>query len=42
MKHTKGPWTATDDHIDNGNIQIGSDKDYICQIYPLPDDEARR
>lgn len=42
MKHTKGTWTIADYHVDNGNIQIGSDKDYICMIYPLPDDEASR
>jgi hypothetical protein len=42
MKHTKGNWTIADVHIDNGDIQIGSDKDYICRVYSFPDDEASR
>lgn len=37
-KHTQGKWFISNNHEDNGNMQIGSDRDYICQIYPRPND----
>ena len=39
-KHTPTPWHFDSIHPDNGRIQIGSPKDYICEIYPSPNDEA--
>ena len=39
--HTPVPWFVNlSGHPDNGRIQIGSSKDFICEIYGKPDDEA--
>ena len=42
MKHTAGPWTVSGHHVDNGRIQIGSQKDYICELYWEPNDEISK
>lgn len=31
--HTPGPWTCDSIHPDNGRTQIGSPKDFICELY---------
>lgn len=40
MKHTPAPWGISGNHVDSGNIQIGSQKDYVAEIYPTPNDEV--
>lgn len=39
--HTSGPLFVNEaGHPDSGRIQIGSAKDWICEMYHNPDDEA--
>jgi len=33
MKHTPGPWTCSERHPDNGRIQIGTEGDFIGELY---------
>jgi len=40
-KFTDGEWFVNwHGHPDSGKIQIGSGKDYVCEMYHNPDDET--